>query len=157
MLSSRMRNLMVPCVVLAIACGPLAGSALADSITNVENSYTSSQTVLLDNTGGQYPEVTAVLRQVGTTNGLSFIGLYSFLVNDGTGSVDVYGKMPTGSGYTPTAGNLSTSISGTYSPYHNIPEVAVPHDYGAAKFRQCRARFHGNQHSGTVEFWDGGH
>jgi hypothetical protein len=47
---------------------------------------------------------------------------YTFLANDGTGSLDLFGALPAGSGYTPTVGD-GISATGTFSPFNAIPEV----------------------------------
>ena len=48
---------------------------------------------------------------------------YAFYINDGTGGMDVYGNLPAGSKYVPTVGD-EVQLTGTYSPYHEIPEMA---------------------------------
>jgi hypothetical protein len=68
------------------------------------------------------PVVTAILSTPGTLDGYTYSS-YSFLVNDGTGSADIFGSLA-GLGYTPTVGD-SINVSGTYSPYHQIPELGT--------------------------------
>jgi hypothetical protein len=70
----------------------------------------------------QNPVITAILSQPGTVNGLTYTN-WAFLANDGTGSLTVFGHMPAGNPYVPTVGDAITA-SGTYSPFHQIPEVA---------------------------------
>ena len=72
------------------------------------------------------PVITAILSAAGTaTDTVGTTKSYtswSFLANDGTGSTDVFGKMPTGNPYTPNVGD-AISATGTYSPYNQIPEL----------------------------------
>jgi len=68
------------------------------------------------------PIITAILSQPGTFNGRTY-STWSFLAEDSTGSIDIYDKL-TGFTYTPTVGD-AISVSGTYSPYHQIPEIAT--------------------------------
>jgi hypothetical protein len=98
----------------------LAGVAMASSVAQIEAAGSGVQTV--DNAGGQYPVITAILSAPGTVNAKSYSS-YSFLVNDGTGSMDVYGSL-SGLGYTPTVGD-AISATGTYGPYHQIPELGT--------------------------------
>jgi len=53
---------------------------------------------------------------------------YALIVSDGTGSLEVFGKLPTAAGattpvgYTPAVGD-SITATGTYSPFDGIPEL----------------------------------
>jgi len=49
---------------------------------------------------------------------------WSFLANDGTGSIDIYGTLA-GLNYTPTLGDAITA-TGEYYPYHQLPELEYP-------------------------------
>ena len=111
----------------------LAGRAMADSIYDVITYNETTPGTTLDgyevatSTQGQYPVVTAILSTPGTvTNGAGSLTYTnnSFLVNDGTGSMDVFGKMPSGSSFTPTLG-VAVTVTGTYGPYNQIPEMAT--------------------------------
>jgi hypothetical protein len=102
---------------IASAVVVLGANAQINYINNVE--ALTSGTVVPLNSG---PVVTAILSTPGTLDGYTYTS-YSFLVNDGTGSLDVYGNLA-GLGYTPTVGD-SINISGTYSPYHQIPEMGT--------------------------------
>ncbi len=77
--------------------------------------------VTWDNTSGRYPVIDAILSQGGATVGGHTFTSWSFLAQDGDGSLDVFGSL-SGLGYTPTVGDAIT-VSGTYSPYHQIPEI----------------------------------
>jgi hypothetical protein len=66
--------------------------------------------------------VTAILSEPGTTNGVSYTN-WAFLINDGTGSIDVYGPLSgTNESYTPHVGDEIT-VQGAYDPYDDIPEI----------------------------------
>ena len=100
----------------------VAGVGYAASISTIET-QASGTAVTLDTS----PVVTAILSQPGTWNGKTYTG-WSFLVQDSTGSIDVFATATVLSGlsYTPSVGNIITSISGSYSPFHQIPEIATP-------------------------------
>lgn len=65
--------------------------------------------------------ITAILSSPQTLNGKTYT-TWSFTAQDSTGSLVIYSAMPTGSSYVPTVGDAIT-VSGTYSPYNQIPEV----------------------------------
>ncbi|MGD0262823.1 MAG: PEP-CTERM sorting domain-containing protein [Verrucomicrobiota bacterium] len=94
-------------------------NALASNIAALESLGTTTTSGVTLDSG---PVVTAILSApVGSLDGYNYTW-NSFLVNDGTGSADIYGSMPTGSLYVPTVGDALT-LSGTWSPYHQIPEI----------------------------------
>ena len=96
-----------------------ASNALADSAVNIEG-YLSGTAATYDNASGAYPVITAVLSQPGTLDGYTY-RTWAILAADSTGSLDVYGVMPS-LGFTPAVGD-AISFTGTYSPYHQIPEI----------------------------------
>ena len=98
-----------------------ASNALADSASTIFSDPTGTL-VTYDNVSGSYPVVSAVLSQPGTVDGYTYT-TYSFLAQDSTGSLDIFSTL-SGLGYTPTVGD-AISVSGTYSPYHQIPEIAT--------------------------------
>jgi hypothetical protein len=98
-----------------------ASNALADTAATIFG-YPATTLVTYDNASGAYPVVSAVLSQPGLGDGYTYT-TYSFLAQDSTGSLDVFSPL-TGLGYTPTAGD-AINVSGTYSPYHQIPEIAT--------------------------------
>jgi hypothetical protein len=98
-----------------------ASNALADSAVNIEG-YLSGTAATYDNASGAYPVITAVLSQPGTLDGYTY-RTWAILAADSTGSLDVYGVMPS-LGFTPAVGD-AISFTGTYSPYHQIPELAT--------------------------------
>src|SRR5262249_26389014 len=105
-------------MALLCACAFAVPMAGADTIGHVET-FASGTLATLD----QNPVVTAVLSQPGTVNGVTYTN-WSFWLNDGTGSLAGFGHMPAGSAYTPTLGD-AISVSGTYSPFHQIPELGT--------------------------------
>ena len=106
---------------LASAMALPASNALADSAATIFGDA-SGTTVTYDNASGAYPVISAVLSQPGSLDGYTYT-TYSFLAADSTGSLDIFSAL-TGLGYTPTVGD-AISVGGTYSPYHQIPEIAT--------------------------------
>ncbi len=76
----------------------------------------------------QNPVVSTVLSTPTSTNGLATTR-YIFLVDDGTGSMDVFGQPLAAAqlpgGYVPVAGDALT-ISAPNSPFNGIPELGSP-------------------------------
>ncbi len=101
----------------------LVGRIQASTIAQVELTASGTSAVL-----DQNPVVSAVLSTPTTTNGVTTTR-YIFLVNDGTGSMDVFGPTASGGalpgGYVPAAGDALT-VSATNSPFNGIPELATP-------------------------------
>jgi hypothetical protein len=103
-------------------------NVFADAASQIESDNPGS-TVTYDAASGQYPVVTAMLSSVGTYGG-HYYSSWSFLANDGTGSIDIYAYSTTltaGAGpayYSPTVGD-AISLTGTYSPYNQIPEIGT--------------------------------
>ncbi|MGD0251743.1 MAG: PEP-CTERM sorting domain-containing protein [Verrucomicrobiota bacterium] len=98
-----------------------ASNALADSAVDIEG-YTSGAVATYDNASGAYPVITAILSApVGTLDGYTYTK-YAMFAADGTGSIDVYGALPSGTSFTPAVGD-AISASGTWSPYDQIPEI----------------------------------
>lgn len=99
-----------------------ASNALAASALTIFDG--SSGTVTYDNASDAYPVITAILSQPGSVDGYTYT-TWSILAADSTGSLDIYGLTATMLGsYTPTVGDAIT-VSGTYSPYHQIPEIGT--------------------------------
>lgn len=105
---------------IASAVVSLGANALAADIATIEG-QSSGALVTLDSG----PVVTAILSQPGTTGGHTYTG-WSFLVQDSTGSLDIFASAAslTTLGYTPAVGD-SLNIAGSYSPFHQIPEIAT--------------------------------
>jgi hypothetical protein len=93
-------------------------NAWAQNIYHIETGGYSNQVVTLDSS----PVVTAILSQPGTYGGRTYSS-YSFLAQDATGSLDIFGWTNSGA-YTPLLGDTITA-TGTYSPYHQIPEIGT--------------------------------
>ena len=113
-------------IVLAAIGIATAGPALASTIATVETQATGTSAAI-GQTGDPTPVVTSILSLAGTYTEGSLSKTYTsdaFLVNDGTGSLEFFGT-PAALGYTPTLGD-GLSATGTYSPFHQIPEVASP-------------------------------
>jgi hypothetical protein len=110
-------------VVSAVAFASLSlhGIAMGSTVAQVE-AQASGTAATLDND----PVITYIAAQPGTIDGITYLN-YAFLVNDGTGSLDIFGALPSGSTYVPTVGD-SISVSGTYVPFDNMPEI----DLGSA-------------------------
>jgi hypothetical protein len=104
-------------------------NVFADDASDIESDSPGS-TVTYDNYSGNYPVVTAVLSAAGAKSGTHTYSSWSFLANDGTGSIDIYAYSTTltlGSGpalYSPTVGD-QISLTGTYEPYNQIPEIGT--------------------------------
>jgi PEP-CTERM motif len=122
MLMSKIRILVAGALVTTAVC-QISSSARASSIAQVE--LTASGTLV---TLDQNPVVSAVLSTPTTTNGVTTTR-YIFLLDDGTGSMDMFGPTASGgalpSGYVPAAGDALT-ISGSNSPFNGIPELGTP-------------------------------
>ncbi len=127
-----MRNLTVSAVLLAVCLMAGRAMAAAESIADVQaTSGTGSLVSLAYAPGDPYegnnsdPVVSGVLSVVGTYGGHSYTN-WSFLVNDGTGGMDVFGHMPgNASSYTPNNGDTLQLTNYKYSPFDGIPEVAL--------------------------------
>lgn len=107
---------------IASAIGMSGSSALGQNINYIENYINSgtSGVSLADD-----PVISAILSQPGTVDGKTYSN-WSFLINDGTGSMDIFssGSAMTTLGFTPSVGT-TISVTGTYSPYQQIPELAT--------------------------------
>lgn len=109
--------------VLAAAVG-LAAPAFGSTIATIEGDPSGTAGVSFGNTGAGDP--LAVITSIGSYAGTISDGYtytnWAMLANDGTGSIDVFGHLPTGSTYVPAVGE-GISATGTYSPFNAIPEV----------------------------------
>jgi hypothetical protein len=113
----------------------LAVPAMADYIQNIQANDTTGNLVEVNNVpigppffqgNGQDPVVTSLLSTPGTVQGRVYTS-WSFLLNDGTGGLDIFASAAalsaTAANYTPNLGD-GLDLKGTYSPFHSIPEVA---------------------------------
>ncbi|MGD0542740.1 MAG: hypothetical protein ABSB33_14595, partial [Tepidisphaeraceae bacterium] len=112
-------------LVAAAGMASPAFGATSGTISYFENTVGSTTTPAstFDPTPTSTPAIiTAILSKPGTFNGKTYTS-YAIFANDGTGSADVFGKLPTGSTYTPTVGDDVSGVTGTWSPYQQIPEL----------------------------------
>jgi PEP-CTERM motif len=96
----------------------VAENLKASTIAAVEAQASGSAATLDSN-----PVITSIAAQPGSGDGYTYTN-YSFLVKDGTGSMDVFGHLPSGSTYVPTVGD-AISVTGTFSPFNGIPEIGT--------------------------------
>ena len=106
----------VSTIILAIAIS----NGTASTALEIFNSPAKAQ-VTYDNASGAYPVITAILSQPGMLDGYTYNN-WSFIVEDSTGAIVMFGPLPSGSSYVPTVSD-AISVSGTYSPYNQIPEI----------------------------------
>lgn len=97
-----------------------ATSGFASTIATVEGQASGTAATIGDVSN---PVITYIAAQPGTGDGYTYAN-YALLVSDGTGSVDVFGHLPSGSTYVPTVGD-AVSLSGAFSPFNGIPEIAT--------------------------------
>jgi len=110
-------------LAFAAGCALAAAPALANSISRVETDASGTPDTIGDVNGNGDPiaVLSAILSQPSTGDGYTYTS-WAMLANDGTGSLDVFGKIPAATPYTPTVGDGITA-SGTYSPFDGIPEI----------------------------------
>jgi PEP-CTERM motif len=113
-----LRTLKFSIFVSAIAA---AAPAFGSTVAAIEGQANNTPATI--DGSGDSAVITNILSQPGSGDGYTYTN-WSFLVNDGTGSLDVFGHLPTGSTYTPTVGDAITA-QGTYSPFDSIPEVGT--------------------------------
>lgn len=116
--------------VAVLAAAGLAAPAFGSTIASIET-QAGGTPASFGNTGSGDP--TAVITDIASAAGTTLDGYtytnWALLMNDGTGSVDVFEKASNlpGIGATelvPTLGD-AVSVAGTYSPFDAIPEVAT--------------------------------
>ena len=115
---SPLRNSAVASSMLlsAALCVSYSEHLPAATIAQVEANTNTTQTI------DQNPVISAILSQPQTgLNGDNFSS-WAFLVDDGTGSLDIFGALPSGSGYTPTVGDAITA-TGKYVLFNAFPEI----------------------------------
>ncbi|MGA2244093.1 MAG: DUF5689 domain-containing protein [Verrucomicrobiota bacterium] len=98
-----------------------AANALASDAATIFGDTSGTVGVTYDNASGSYPVITAILSQPGTVNGKTYTS-WAFLAADSTGSLELYGALPSGTTFTPAVGDAISAI-GTYDPYHQVPEI----------------------------------
>ncbi len=126
----RVFNCSVPIALALAMVFAYASSASAQQTVSSIIAGGNNTAVTLGPTGSPLtqPTITAVLSQAGVIHSnfdptqTRTYSNWAFLVNDGTGSLEVFGPMPTGSTYVPTVGDI-ISVSGPYGPFNQIPEI----------------------------------
>jgi hypothetical protein len=108
--------------LVASAVVLFASNAMASDASTIFGLSTGTA-VTYDNASGAYPVITAILSQPGTLDGYTYTS-WSILAADPTGSLDLFGALPSGTSFTPAVGD-AVSVSGTYSPFHQIPEIGT--------------------------------
>jgi hypothetical protein len=111
-----MKNRVLLAGAVASAFVLFGANAPADTITNIELKAPGTA-VTLDSS----PVVTAVMSQPGTFGGRSY-STWAVLAQDSTGSIDVYALSNSFGAYWPAVGD-ALNVTGTYGPYHQIPEI----------------------------------
>jgi hypothetical protein len=91
--------------------------AFASTIAQIEAQPSGTAVSLNSN-----PVITVIGSAPGTADGYSYTN-YAIIAADATGSIDLFGRLPTGDSYIPTVGD-AVSAAGTYSPFDAIPEIA---------------------------------
>jgi autotransporter-associated beta strand protein len=115
---SLLRDLVIATLLplCATLCVSQSARLQAATIAQVEANVNTTQTI------DQNPVITAILSQPQTgLNGVNFSS-WAFLVDDGTGSLDIFGALPSSSGYTPTVGDAITA-TGKYVLFNAFPEI----------------------------------
>jgi hypothetical protein len=105
--------------IMAIACAvaACATTAFAANITTIEGDSTAALVTLDSN-----PVITAIGSMPGSGDGYTYTR-YAILAQDSTGSIDLFGALPSGSP-TPAVGD-TVSAAGTFSPFDSIPEIGT--------------------------------
>lgn len=103
---------------IASAVVSLGATALASDIVTIQGLTSGTTGVTLDSS----PVITAIMSQPGTFGGHTY-GSWAVLAQDSTGSIDLYSSSASFGTYVPTVGD-AVNAAGTWSPYHQIPELA---------------------------------
>ena len=106
--------LLSPVLLVCMASAP---TAFAATVAQIE-AQPSGTLVTLDSN----PVITAIGSMPGSADGYTYTN-YAILAADSTGSVDLFGHLPTGSTYAPSVGD-AIGAAGTYGPFDAIPELS---------------------------------
>jgi hypothetical protein len=90
----------------------------ASTIAQIET-QPSGTPVTLDS----HPVITVIGSAPGAADGYTYNN-YAIIAQDATGSIDLFGHLPTGDPYIPSVGD-EVEAAGTYSPFDSIPEIAT--------------------------------
>src|SRR5664279_509839 len=104
---------------IASAVVSLGANALASGIATILGQPSGTAGLTLDSS----PIVTAIMSQPGTFGGHTYTS-WAVLGQDSTGSIDLFSSSASFGTYLPTVGDVLTA-TGTFSPYHQIPELAT--------------------------------
>jgi hypothetical protein len=121
--------------VVASALVLIGTRVLADAAKTIDYYAPGSAGITYDgngdfSSGGNNNDVIVdnIMSQPGVFGGKTYTS-WAILAADASGSIDVFGytSVPTSwpTGYTPAVGD-QISVTGTWSPYHGIPELASP-------------------------------
>lgn len=111
-----LKNLMLPSALLLSVVS--ASPTFAATIAQIEAQASGTSAVLDSN-----PVITAIGSAPGSGDGYTYTN-YAILVQDATGSLDVFGRLPASTTYAPSVGDV-IRVAGTYSPFDAIPEIAT--------------------------------
>ena len=92
--------------------------ALPANIAQIET-QPSGTLVTLDSN----PVITVIGSAPGTLDGYTYSN-WAIFAADATGSIDLFGHLPTGTTYVPAVGD-AISAAGTYAPFDAIPEIST--------------------------------
>ena len=105
--------------VIASAIVSLGANAVASDIATILGQPSGTAGLTLDSG----PVITAIMSQPGTFGGHTYSS-WAVLAQDSTGSIDLFSSSASFGSYVPTVGDAITA-TGTFSPYHQIPELAT--------------------------------
>lgn len=104
---------------------PAFGAVTSGTIGAIEtgDGQTKTTGVTIDPTPASNPAIiSAILSKPGTVNGETYSS-WAMYANDGTGSADVFASTAALGSYTPAVGDDISGVSGTWFPFHQIPEL----------------------------------
>ena len=105
--------------VMASTMVLLGASALAANVVTIQGQASGTAGLTLDSG----PVITTIMSQPGTFGGHTYTS-WAVLAQDSTGSIDLFSSSASFGTYLPTVGDVLTA-TGTFSPYHQIPELAT--------------------------------
>jgi hypothetical protein len=111
-------------LAFAASCAVLAAPVFGNPISSVERDASGTADTIGDPGNGDPAAVITYIASIPNAtavDGYTYTN-WAFLANDGTGSLDIFGKIPAATPYTPTVGDAVT-VSGTYAPFDAIPEI----------------------------------
>jgi hypothetical protein len=104
---------------IASAVVVLGANALASNIAYLETLGTAT---VAGQTLDSGPVITTIMSQPGTFGGHTYT-TWAALAQDSTGSIDLFSSAASMGTYVPTVGD-AVNAAGSWSPYHQIPELA---------------------------------